>query len=173
MNGKKVELRAIQKADLPKFVEWINDTKVNKFLLHYRPMTLEEELLWYDKKIVEKNDVYFSIVAKKEKKLIGSTNLHKIDTKNRCAEIGMMIGDKYYWGKGYGTDALTLLVDYGFNTLNLNRIELTYIEFNERAKNCYTNVGFKEEGIKRKAQFIDGKYWDVVMMGLLRSEWKS
>jgi RimJ/RimL family protein N-acetyltransferase len=96
-----------------------------------------------------------------------------VDWKNRFGVCGIMIGDKENQGKGYGTDAMKVLVKYGFNTLNLNRIELETFEFNLRAFKSYKKVGFKEEGTRRKAIYVNGKYYDCYILGILRDEWNE
>lgn len=86
---------------------------------------------------------------------------------------GIFIGDKDYREKGYGTEAIRLILDYGFNYLNLNNIKLDLMEFNERALACYKKCGFKEYGRRRKCRFINGKYYDVIEMDILSEEFKG
>jgi len=87
--------------------------------------------------------------------------------------LGIAIGEKAYWNKGYGQDATKLLLDYGFNLLNLNNIMLGVFSFNERAVNCYRKVGFKEIGRRRQARIIGGKKFDVILMDILAEEFES
>ncbi|MCI0709573.1 MAG: GNAT family N-acetyltransferase [Chloroflexi bacterium] len=93
------------------------------------------------------------------------------DARNRAASIGIGIAEPAYREKGYGTEAMRLMLDYGFNELNLNRVELTVSSFNPRAIHVYKKVGFKEEGILRQCDYNDGQYYDVLVMSLLREEW--
>ena len=86
---------------------------------------------------------------------------------------GIFIGDKDYREKGYGTEAIRLILDYGFNYLNLNNIKLDLMEFNERALACYKKCGFKEYGRRRKCRFINGKCYDVIEMDILSGEFKG
>jgi RimJ/RimL family protein N-acetyltransferase len=104
-------------------------------------------------------------------KHIGNCGLHNIDWKNRVTEVGIMIGEKEYQGKGYGTEAMELLLKYGFETVNLNRIQLHVYDFNIRAIKSYTKIGFIEEGRMRQAQFKNGKYCDMILMSMLHEEW--
>lgn len=100
-------------------------------------------------------------------------NLHGIDPINRSAFLGIVIGEKEYWSRGYGTEAITLILDYGFNILNLHSVGLGVIAFNEQAIACYKKVGFKEAGRKRESKFMFGKPHDVVLMDVLAGEFQS
>jgi RimJ/RimL family protein N-acetyltransferase len=96
--------------------------------------------------------------------------LFNIDLVNRSAMLGIVIGEKAYWGKGYGQEALRLLLDYGFNLLNLHSIMLGVFAFNQRAIAAYRRVGFKEIGRRRQNRMIAGKWYDAVLMDMLDSE---
>jgi len=99
--------------------------------------------------------------------------LFGMDQGDRRAMLGIVIGEKACWNKGYGQDATKLLLDYGFNLLNLNNIMLGVFSFNERAVNCYRKVGFKEIGRRRQARIIGGKKFDVILMDILAEEFES
>jgi RimJ/RimL family protein N-acetyltransferase len=103
-------------------------------------------------------------------KLIGSCGFFNLDQHNRSSEFGIMIGDKDYWDQGYGTEAVRLLCQHGFKTLNLHRIYLRVFETNPRAIRAYEKCGFIHEGRQRQAEFRDGKYIDVIVMSLLSTE---
>jgi RimJ/RimL family protein N-acetyltransferase len=106
-------------------------------------------------------------------KAIGSIGLSGINPKDHNAIFGIAIGEKDYWSKGYGTEAARLLVNYGFEQLNLHRINSFAYAFNERSIRMHKTVGFKEEGRQREAAFKNGKYHDHVVFGILREEWKG
>jgi RimJ/RimL family protein N-acetyltransferase len=103
---------------------------------------------------------------------IGQVNLDSIDWKNRVGRIGIVIGSIEHMGYGYGTEAMKLLIAFAFHEMNLNRLELEVYDFNERAYRCYLSCGFKEEGRLRERQYKNGRYSDVIQMGILRSEWE-
>ncbi len=103
-------------------------------------------------------------------KMIGNIGFFNLDYKNRCAELGIMIGDKSCWNQGYGTEAVRLLVQHGFRTLNLNRIYLRVLENNPRAIRAYEKAGFTHEGRQRQAEFMDGQFVDLLVMSILKSE---
>jgi RimJ/RimL family protein N-acetyltransferase len=104
---------------------------------------------------------------------IGSTGFNEIDRRSRAAELGIMIVDKNCWNKGYGTDAVHTLVGFGFGELNLNRIYLRVFDYNRRAIRCYEKAGFVMEGRLRQGHYHNGQYYDVLIMGLLREEWRT
>jgi RimJ/RimL family protein N-acetyltransferase len=101
---------------------------------------------------------------------IGTTGFHQVDWKNRTAELGIVIGDKEWWGRGYGTDAVRALARWALDELALNRLWLRVYEDNARAIHSYEKVGFKVEGRLRQDRFHGGRYFDTVVMGLLRDE---
>jgi RimJ/RimL family protein N-acetyltransferase len=104
---------------------------------------------------------------------IGNCGLHGIDSKDRNATFGIVIGEKDYWNRGYGTEAAGLLINYGFQQLNLHRISSYAFDFNERSIKLHKNLGFREEGRLRQATFKNGQYHDHVQFGLLREEWRG
>ena len=87
--------------------------------------------------------------------------------------MGIQIGERDYWGKGYGTDALRVLLRYAFDELNLQRVSLSVLEGNARAMRSYEKCGFRYEGRERHAWAYDGRRWDEIYMGLLREEWEA
>ncbi len=117
--------------------------------------------------------VGFAIRTLADDRLIGLIGLYVISWVNREAFMGIQIGERDYWGKGYGTDALRVLLRYAFDELNLDRISLSVLEGNERAMRSYEKCGFRYEGRERKVWAYDGRRWDEVYMGLLREEWAA
>jgi ribosomal-protein-alanine N-acetyltransferase len=169
--GTKIYLRPLEKEDAPLFTAWFNDPEVRRTLNQYRPMSLHEEEEFLAKITQSEHDLGLGIVVKAGDKLVGSTGLNRMDFKNRHASFGISIGDKSEWGKGHGTEATSLIVRHGFETLNLNRIWLYVFEDNPRAIHVYEKVGFKREGILRQDRFHEGHYWDTILMSILREEW--
>ena len=101
---------------------------------------------------------------------IGNLNFHEMSAEDSKARLGITIGDKAYWSKGYGTDAILTLLRFGFDTMNLHRIDLTVEEENERARACYRKCGMVEEAHLREERFSRGAYRDRLVMGILRDE---
>ncbi|MBA3075682.1 MAG: GNAT family N-acetyltransferase, partial [Anaerolineae bacterium] len=104
---------------------------------------------------------------------IGNTGLHNIDMVTREAEFGIFIGEKSYWSQGLGREATLLTLKHGFEDLNLNRIFLFVFENNLRGIAAYKAVGFVQEGILREAIYKNGRYYNVLVMSVLHSEWKG
>lgn len=174
--GEKIELAEIKREYVPKYVEWFNDWEMVQYLMPGipLPMTLEEETQWYDSRGKNKDkSIIFAILALPDKNLIGNVGLHDLDFKNRRAAFGISIGDKAYWGKGYGTDATRTIVKYGFEQLGLNRIELEVYDFNPRAIRAYEKAGFQRDGIRRQALYRNGGFHDIYVMSILREEWQA
>jgi diamine N-acetyltransferase len=177
--GERVRLRAVERPDLPHFVEWLNDPEVLQGLLIHNPLSLAEEEGWYERMLTRPAAEHVMAIEVKQStpdpaesawKMIGSLAFDAIDWRTRAAEFGILIGDKSCWNQGYGTEAVRLLVGHGFRTLNLHRIFLHVYETNPRAIRAYQKVGFVEEGRERQAEFRGGRYIDVLRMSILRDE---
>ena len=177
LKGKSVLLRPVKKSDISYFLKWFNDPEVIQYLTLYLPMTEMSE----EKYIEElgttraKSDAPFVIEAIEgaSTKPIGNCGLHEINSKDHNATFGIVIGEKDYWSKNYGTEATRLVINYGFQQLNLHRISSTAFAFNERSIRLHKKVGFREEGRLRQAMFKNGQYHDLVQFGILREEWRG
>lgn len=173
--GDRIRLRAPERSDLPDFVTWLNDPEVRQELAHFRPFSQVEEDRWFENMLEspgEEHPMVIEIADGDSWHPIGNCSFIGFDWRIRAAEVGIFIGDKSSWNQGYGTEAMNLLVKHGFETLNLNRISLRVYETNQRAIRCYKKVGFALEGRLRQSEYRDGKYIDVLLMSLLRSEWQ-
>ncbi|QIB27311.1 GNAT family N-acetyltransferase [Caloranaerobacter azorensis] len=171
--GKKVRLRGITEKDLPKAVEYMNDPEVilNLITRIPYPVTLDREKKWYESQMENQDTYNFSIETLDEGLYIGGCGVNRLDLKNGVAVVGIFIGHKDYRGKGYGTDAMNVLLDFIFNQINVNKVQLNVFAFNERAIKSYKKCGFVEEGRLRQVIFRNGKYRDVIVMGILREEY--
>lgn len=118
-------------------------------------------------------DKSFAIETIAEQKYIGGVAFHAINWLNRSAGLGITIGDKSYWGRGYGTDAMRVMMRLGFDKMNLHRLWLHVYEYNRRAIASYEKCGFKREGVLRKERFYRGSYYDTVVMGMLDDEFRA
>jgi diamine N-acetyltransferase len=177
--GERIRFRAVEREDLPTFVRWLNDPEVQQGIMIFHPFSQAQEENWFEGMIKRPVEEQVLGIEVKEPlgeegienwKLIGSLGFTDISWRIRSAEFGILIGEKEYWGKGYGTEAVRLLTQYGFNTLNLNRIFLRVFEDNHRAIRAYEKAGFTLEGRMRQAEFHLGKYLDVLIMSVLRSD---
>ena len=172
--GEKIELGPVQREYLPKYVEWLNDWEVSRFLKPGIPrgLTLEDEIAWFEQRGKDNSSLVFAILTLADNKLIGNCGLHHLDLKNRTAIFGIFIGDKDYWGKGYGTDSTRTLLRYAFEQLGLNRVELEVYDYNPRAVRAYEKAGFRRDGVRRQALYRDGEFHDIYLMGILRADWE-
>jgi RimJ/RimL family protein N-acetyltransferase len=168
MIGTKCYLSPIDLNDAEKYTEWLNDIDVAQYLTIY-PMMIslhgEKEALIS----LSKNHNY-GIINLENDELIGNCGLMDIDNLNRTAEVGIFIGKKEYQNRGYGREALTLLIDFGFNTLNLKNIMLKVFSYNDRAIKCYENIGFKIIGRRRNAIERFQNTYDIIFMDILNNE---
>ena len=172
--GNNIYLSPISVEDVQNYTNWLNDFETTDYIGQSTKIySLEKERKFLEKFTEGNNDVNLGIVTLKEDKLIGNCGLKNIDYINRAATLGIFIGDKKERSKGYGKETIKLLLDFGFNYLNLNEINLDVMEFNKRAIKCYEKVGFKEYGRRRKCVYINGKYYDKISMDILKSEFKE
>jgi len=171
LDGEKIFLRPLGRDDAELIVPWVNDQEVTRTLLLHRPVNLESEEEFLAKVTRSETDVIFGIVEKTSDRLIGVVGLPRIDYRNRHSSFGIFIGDKTKWGKGYGTEATFLSVQYAFGTLNLNRVWLHVSADNRAGIRAYEKVGFRREGLLRQHLYRDGRYLDIITMAVLRDEW--
>ena len=169
--GERIYLSPLNIDDTEKYVEWLNDFNVTDGTGRSGSIiSLESEKESLLKMLNDKNSGNFAIVNLENDNVIGNCSIHHIDVQDRTATVGIFIGDEQNRSKGYGTEALKLLIDYAFNYLNMNNIMLGVKSFNERAINCYKKVGFKEFGRRRQSYYLNGKYYDDVFMDILKEE---
>jgi RimJ/RimL family protein N-acetyltransferase len=173
--GKRMRLRAIERGDIPILVGWFNDPEVRQHLILYEPLSREKEEHWFDALLDMKDRYFFIIEIQKGEQWasIGTVDLFRVDWKNRVVNFGITIGEKIYWGKGYGSDATCTALLFAFHELNLYRVEWEVFEENLRAIRCYEKIGFQHEGTRRKAFFRDGSNHDVYFMGILQDEFRE
>jgi RimJ/RimL family protein N-acetyltransferase len=173
--GERVRLRPIEREDLPRYVRWFSDPEVRRHLLLYLPFSLAQEERWFENLLnrLEKGDDVLLAIETADGVHIGNIGLHSIDWKNRSTELGIAIGEKEYWGQGYGTDAIRTLLGLAFEEMNLHRVFLRVDIDNERGIRCYEKCGFHRDGTLREAIFREGQYHDQLMMSVLVSEYHS
>ena len=177
LKGKSVLLRPVKRSDISFFLKWFNDPEVVQYLAMYLPMTemAEEKYIEELGTAKARSHAQFIIEVKvgASTKLIGTCGLEGINSKDNHATFGIVIGEKDCWSKGYGLEAAGLIINYGFQQLNLHRIYSNAVAFNERSIKFHKKVGFREEGRLRQAMFKNGQYHDLVQFGILREEWKG
>ncbi len=172
--GEKVALGPLRRDLIPVYLRWINDFGTLRTLAaRPLPMTLEQETAWYEGRASKSDEVGFTIYALATWRPIGNTGLHHIDYRDRTAEFGIMIGEPDCRGKGYGTEATRLMLDYAFTALGLRSVMLRVMAYNLAGIRAYTKAGFTEIGRRRQAHFMGGQWWDVGYMDCLVSEFAS
>jgi len=172
--GDRVRLRHVEREDLPKFVEWLNDPEIYQGLSMHTPLSMAEEENWFETMLKSpKDERPLCIEAKVDDgwQLIGNSGFFDLDWRNRSAELGIFIGDKNFWNQGYGTEVIRLLLRHCFATLNLHRVYLRVFEDNPRAIRSYEKAGFVHEGRQRQGEYHNGEFHDVLFMSVLRPEW--
>ena len=175
LKGEKVVLRALKREDVQR--QWAFNNDVEFELLGggdpWEPQSLERLEAEFEQEAQKggRNGASFAIEA--NGKYIGGCGLFHFDQMAQTCELGIGIGDREYWGKGYGRDAVRVLVDYAFRLRNMHKVWLTVNGNNERAIHSYRAAGFTEEGRLRRHVWSDGQYIDLVYMGVLRDEWAA
>ena len=170
---EKVALTPLYDEHLPLLTRWINTQAVIRYLGGPLGMSIESERQWLERMRGSDNDVLFGILVRAEQRLIGTVSLHGVRGLGRNAEYGISIGEPDEWGKGYGTEACRLILDWGFNRLNLNSIYLRVFSDNLRGVRSYENAGFKAAGMLRQHAFRDGIYLDMFYLDMLREEFNE
>ena len=157
--------------EIQKFTEWMNDFEVTDYTGRSgQIVTLIGEKEYLENSARESKNRNFNIIELNENKLIGTLGLEHINWIERSAVLGIFIGDKDFRSNGYGTEAINLLLEYGFKYLNLHSIRLSLLSINERAHKCYLKCGFKDTGYSREEIFLNGKYYDKLYMDILENE---
>lgn len=169
--GPRLYFRPLEREDSPRVAAYMNDPAVRRTLLAHRPMTRAQEDAWLEGLGKDENHVVLGIARQSDDVLIGATGLHHLNFRGRHAELGLVLGERSAWGQGFGTEATRMMLDYGFGTLNLNRVWLQVYASHTPAIRVYEKAGFRKEGVQREHHFLDGRHEDGVLMGILRSEW--
>jgi RimJ/RimL family protein N-acetyltransferase len=174
--GNLVRLSAYDPEELSKALSrWYRNSEFSRLLnSSLMPMPSPKSInSFIEKEVLEYSPAsyFFSIRTLADDKLIGDLALDVVDWSGRDAFVGLGIGETEYWGKGYGTDVMNVLLRFAFMEINLRRVTLTVFEYNPRAIRSYEKAGFRHEGRERKVLNRDGQRFDIVFMGILREEW--
>lgn len=174
LQGKKVVLRGFRRDDLEAYRRWLDNPMVTEFLeMGWRPTRDADLEAWW--KLVDgaADAVAFAMVEKRSGQVVGVAGLYMISPTARRAQFNILIGEPKAWNKGLGTEALDLLANYGFGVLNLNSIQLGVNADNKGAVRSYEKAGFVHEGARREFVYRNGRYYDSLMMSILRREWEK
>lgn len=171
--GTLVKLSAVREEDTDVMVHWGEDSDYLRNVDTEIARPISREQFASEGAAAGPNEVYFRLRTIKDDKLIGFSAIHGIEWNNRVGLLAMGIGEVQNRNKGYGSDALRLTLRYAFHELNLHRVGLDVIEYNANAIRTYEKAGFRLEGRKRSAVLRDGKSYDLLIMGILYSEWQA
>jgi len=172
--GNNIKLRGIEKEDYTdSFYKWANDPEFNQYLSHGLKPTTKEMMGKLYEDLINKNNFLFVIVDKKTEKTIGIVGLHHPNWQIRSAEYTIHLGDKGFWGKGHGSEATDFILNYGFETLNLNKVWLGVNEANKKAVNFYKKKGFVKEGELREEIFFRNIYFSSIRMSMIKKEYEN
>ncbi len=167
------KLRPPEPRDAERLFEFKNDCQVAGFLGGFHTgLAVRDIEEWIESRRKAQSDIVW-VVANSDDQCLGHVGFYQLDYRIRSGEFGIMIGDKASWGQGLGRAVTEYVVRWGFEQLNLNRICLSVLDSNERAIALYRSIGFRDEGKLREAQYKEGRYHDVLLMSLLRSEWSD
>lgn len=175
LSGRMVNLRALELSDIDNCMTWINDREVTRYIIFGTwPISRKAEEEWLNRAVMG-NDPQNRVLAieTKDGVYLGNIGLHGIDYISGVAEVGIVIGRKEYWGRGYGTDAMRTLLKHAFENLRLRKVTLRVLGSNERAQKSYRKLGFKEVGRLRNHRLVDGQYEDEVIMEVFAEEFKT
>jgi RimJ/RimL family protein N-acetyltransferase len=158
--------------DMELYREMANDPETERLLGGWSfPIAPCEQEAWYQKAVTDKKNLRFTVVARETGEAVGMVNLVDLDWKNGSAFQGIRLAASGR-GKGYGMDAVMSLMRYAFEELRLHRLNSSIIQYNFRSQKMYERCGWKIEGKKEQAVFRNGRYWDLLITGILRADYE-
>lgn len=160
-----IVLRSIERSDTDNVLKWRNDKEVKKYFIYQKEIEYDDHINWLEKKVATGKVVQF--IIEDNGKPIGSVYMQDIDQTHNKAEYGIFIGDPKNCGHGVGTIVAKKCIEYGFDVLHLHRIYLRVYSDNLRAIASYEKAGFKREALLKHDVFVNGKYHDIVLMGVV------
>ncbi|WP_018754414.1 GNAT family N-acetyltransferase [Paenibacillus terrigena] len=173
LEGTKIYLRPVNSADTEAYYQLLHDTDMLRLTGTQHHFTREQIERYIDSKSQNSSSILLLIADAATDEIIGDIALQDISDTNRSAGLRIAISAARHQGRGYGSEAILLLLDYGFGIRNLHRIELNVYAYNERAQHVYRKLGFQQEGIQRDALFYNHEYHDAILMSMLEHEYRA
>ena len=172
LEGERLYLREVRPSDVSEsYYRWMNDPEVTRHLeSRFYPNSLEALREYVAGKTGDRDNVFLAIVLKEGDRHIGNIKLGPINWIHRFADVGLLLGEKDCWGKGYATEAIRLVVDYAFSKLNLHKLTAGCYDLNQGSIKAFQKAGFVVEGVRKQHYFCDAAYIDAVLLGMLRPE---
>lgn len=167
--GQTVILRALEASDLERCYKWMNDPVIVRTLKSRYPMPFQQEAAWLEE-ATQSSPVarHFAIERKDDRHHIGNASLHAIDWVSRSAWFGLFIGEPTAWNKGFGRDAVSTLVKFAFEEMNLQKLKINVFDYNEKAKHLLESLGFRQEGKLERDFYKEGQWQDIVILSIFR-----
>lgn len=173
LTGERVYLRPLNGEDAEVYYHMFFGEETRRLTGTQKHINKEQISAYIGRKAGDDSGVLLLIALKENDEVIGDIAIQDMDRGNRTANLRLAIGEERHQNRGYGREALLLMLEYGFGILNLHRIELEVYTFNSRAEHVYESVGFVREGVRRQTLFYNHKYHDVVMMSMLEQEYRE
>jgi RimJ/RimL family protein N-acetyltransferase len=171
--GWRVCLRALRRGDLVHLRKWLEDAEIRGLIGEVSSMNKEDSERFLEKVRGDAQRAWFMVVVKEDNRVIGEAGLLRMDRAWRTTDISVIVWEREEWDKGYGTEAVLLLLDHAFRHLGFHRAAVGVVGFNERALRFWEKVGFRKEGVQRDGYYYDGKYHDFVLMSILDDEFRE
>ena len=167
--GERIYLREVRPSDVNEnYYRWMNDPEVNKYLeSRYYPNALENLAEYVQDRLRDKSSTFLAIVLKENHRHVGNIKVGPINWIHRLGDVGVLVGEKDMWGKAYGSEAISLIASYAFNTLNLHKLTAACCDSNIGSAKSFQKAGFTIEGVQRNHAFCGGRYEDVLLLGLV------
>lgn len=172
LEGERIYLREVRPSDINEiYYRWMNDPEVTRYLeTRFYPNSTEGLREYAAGKLGDRQNVFLAIVLKQGDRHIGNIKLGAINWIHRYADVGLMIGEKDCWGKGLATEAIRLVTEYAFKTLNLRRLTAGCYDANMGSAKAFLKAGWQQEGIRKSHFYSNGTYVDDILLGIVRSE---
>lgn len=175
ISGERVYLREVRISDVnDQYYKWLNDPEINQYLeIRFVPRSLENIEKFVKRMDGKTNEPFFAICLHEDNRHVGNIKIGPINWQHRCADISLFIGDKSVWGKGIASEAIKLVTDFGFRTLNLNKIKAGCYEGNLGSAKAFEKCGYVREGLLREQFISEGQKIDMIVLGITASDyWK-
>jgi len=171
LDGERLYLREVRPSDVNEnYYRWMNDPEITRYLeSRFFPNSMESLREYVMTKLADKDTIFLAIILKDGHRHIGNIKLGPINWIHCVGEIGVLIGERNYWGKGYAPDAIRLVVDYAFRVLNLHKLTAGCYEENKGSIKAFQKVGFVIEGVRKQHYYCNGEFTDSILMGILRT----
>lgn len=171
MSDYRIKLVPLEKEYIERIRRWRLKSDIRKNFFSWQLVNKIQQEKWFENYCADKSSMIFSIIREEDHEFIGIMSLNNIDHFHQRAELGSLIGEKKYWGKGYATESLNLLLEYGFNELNLNKVYSYIYSDNKGSIKKNQKNGFEIDGTLREHAFGEGRYKDVVVMSILKKQY--